>query len=55
MEVLSGIGAHLEFQKPEFVMPEQLLKDLWVQGSNLGQGPSRGNPIKYIYHSPMMY
>ena len=32
MEQLHGsfndIGAHLEFQKPEFVMPELLLKEL---------------------------
>ena len=26
----SDIGAHLEFQKSEFVMPELLLKELWI-------------------------
>ena len=29
----SDIGAHLEFQKPEFIMPELLLQELCVVGS----------------------
>ena len=30
-ESFSDIGAHLEFQKPKFIMPELLLKELWVK------------------------
>ena len=30
-ESYSDIGAHLEFQKPKFIMPELLLKELWVK------------------------
>ena len=32
----SDISAHLELQKPEFVMPELLLKELWLYSGYLG-------------------